>query len=77
MVVLRLPEGHQGVLVPPEQGQDLPETAEAAHAAPNDVIFSQSFAPSAALAVTGLTVERGTAERSFIEYLDIAFNEAG
>jgi hypothetical protein len=40
------------------------------------VVFSQTFAQPAALAVTGLTVEHGAAERSFIRYLDIGFNES-
>jgi hypothetical protein len=40
------------------------------------VIFSQAFAPQTALAVTGLTVERGAAERSYVRYIDILFNES-
>jgi hypothetical protein len=57
-------------------GIDGAGNTEAAHQAPNDVIFSQAFAKSAALAVTGLIVEHGAAERSYIRYLDIAFNES-
>jgi hypothetical protein len=57
-------------------GIDGAGNVEAAHAAPNDVIFSETFAPPAALQVTGLTVEHGGAERSYIRYLDIAFNES-
>ncbi len=57
-------------------GIDGAGNVEAAHAAPNDAIFSQAFAPQTALAVTGLTVEHGAAERSYIRYLDIAFNES-
>jgi hypothetical protein len=49
---------------------------EAAHPAPHDVIFSQSFARPASLQVTGLTVEHGAAERSYIRYVDINFNES-
>jgi hypothetical protein len=57
-------------------GLDGAGNAEPAHAAPSDVIFSESFAPPSALEVTGLTVEHGAAERSSIRYLDIAFNES-
>jgi hypothetical protein len=49
---------------------------EAAHPAPHDVIFSESFAQPAALQVTGLTVEHGALERSYIRYIDINFNES-
>ena len=43
-----------------------------------DVSFSESYSEPAAsnLAVSSLTVENGAAERSFIRYLDVNFNDA-
>ncbi len=43
-----------------------------------DVSFSESYSEPAAsnLAVTSLTVENGAAERSYIRYLDVNFNNA-
>ncbi|MFI5455749.1 MAG: dockerin type I repeat-containing protein [Isosphaerales bacterium] len=57
-------------------GIDGAGNVEAAHAYPNDVVFSQSFAQPPALQATGLTVENGAAERSYVRYLDILFNES-
>jgi hypothetical protein len=45
--------------------------------APNVTFANQAFAVPSALAVTGFTVEHGSPGRSFIEYLDIGFNETG
>ena len=41
----------------------------------NPLTFSNASFTAAALAVTGLTVERGAAERSYVRYLDVTFNE--
>ncbi len=59
-------------------GIDAAGLQEAPHPAPNDVSFSESHTEptSANLAVTGLTVENGAAERSYIRYLDLNFNDA-
>jgi len=57
-------------------GIDGAGNVEAAHPYPSDVIFSQTFAQPPALQATGLTVENGAAERSYIRYLDILFNES-
>ena len=57
-------------------GIDGAGNTEPVHAAPGDVIFTQTFASPAVLQVTGLTVENGAAERSYIRYLDIGFNES-
>jgi hypothetical protein len=57
-------------------GIDGAGNVEAAHPAPNDVIFVETFAQPASLQVTGLTVEHGAAERSYVRYLDILFNES-
>ena len=48
---------------------------EAPHPAPNDLVLSPTFNKPSALAVTGLTVENGASERSYVRYLDILFNE--
>jgi hypothetical protein len=41
-----------------------------------NLTLSESFAQPAAVQVTGLTVQHGAAERSYVRYLDIAFNES-
>jgi RHS repeat-associated protein len=56
-------------------GIDGAGNVELTHPAPGDVTFSRSFAPQSALAVTGFTVQHAAVERSYIRYLDIAFNE--
>ena len=42
----------------------------------NPVTFSNQSFTAASLQVTGLTVENGAAERSYIRYLDVNFNES-
>ncbi len=42
----------------------------------SNLSLSETFAQPTALQVTGLTVEHGAAERSYIRYLDVAFNES-
>ena len=44
---------------------------------PNVTDTNVMFQPPSQLAVTGLTVENGAAERSYIRYLDLDFNESG
>src|SRR5262249_54423602 len=56
-------------------GIDGARNVEFAHPAPNDVTFSQAFALPTELRVTALTIQRGAAERSYLRYLAIAFNE--
>ena len=43
---------------------------------PNVTDVNVTFQPPSQLAVTGLTVENGAAERSYIRYLDLSFNES-
>ena len=57
-------------------GIDGAGNTEPVHVAPGDVIFTQRFALPAVLQATGLTVENGAAERFYIRYLDIGFNES-
>jgi hypothetical protein len=57
-------------------GIDGAGNVEVAHPYPNDLIFSQTFAQPAQLQVTGFSVEDGAVERSYVRYLDIAFNES-
>ncbi|QEH37254.1 Legume lectin domain protein [Aquisphaera giovannonii] len=58
-------------------GIDSSGNAEAAHATAGQGAFSVSYTPPAAsgLAISGVTVERGAAERSYIRYIDVAFND--
>jgi hypothetical protein len=56
-------------------GIDGAGNVEAAPPAP-DLTAAENFAQPGALQVTGLTVEHGAAERSYIRYLDIIFNES-
>ena len=56
-------------------GTDGAGNAETAHPGAGDAIFSEAFAPQTSLAVTGLTVEHGAVERSYIRFLDVTFNE--
>ena len=42
----------------------------------NPVTFTNQAFTAASLQVTGLTVEHGAAERSYIRYLDVDFNES-
>ncbi|MFI5455434.1 MAG: beta strand repeat-containing protein [Isosphaerales bacterium] len=56
-------------------GLDGAGNVQATPSAPN-LSLAETFAQPAALQVTGLTVEHGAAERSYIRYLDIAFNES-
>jgi hypothetical protein len=55
-------------------GSDGAGNVQAAPTLP-DLTLAETFAPPVALQVTGLTVERGAAERSYIRYLDILLNE--
>jgi hypothetical protein len=59
-------------------GIDAAGLEEATHPAPYDATFSASYIEPtlSQLAVTGLTVENGAAERSYIRYLDLNFNES-
>ena len=56
-------------------GIDGAGNVQATPATPN-LTLSETFAQPAALVVTGLTVEHGAVERSYVRYLDIAFNES-
>ena len=56
-------------------GTDVSGRIEATHAAP-DVSITQTFA-STPLAFTGLTIQHGLAERSFVEFVDLNFNKGG
>ena len=59
-------------------GIDAAGLQEAAHAAPNDASFSASYSEPAApqLAVSSLTVENGAAERSYVRYVALDFNDS-
>jgi hypothetical protein len=50
---------------------------QAAPASPNVTFSNQVFGVPSALQVTGFTIEHGSPGRSFIQYLDIGFNETG
>jgi Ca2+-binding RTX toxin-like protein len=50
---------------------------QSAPSAPNVTFANQVFAVPAALAVSSFTVEHGSPGRSYIQYLDIGFNETG
>ncbi len=56
-------------------GLDGAGNVEASPTTPN-VTLSETFAQPAALQVTGLTVEHGAVERSYVRYIDIDFNES-
>ena len=56
-------------------GTDQSGRVEAAHTAA-DVTLTQTFAATP-LAYTGLTIQRGGAERSFIRYISLNFNKGG
>jgi hypothetical protein len=49
---------------------------EAAPDAPADVEVTATFNPPSTLAVTGLDVQQGAAQRSYIRYLDVYVNQA-
>jgi hypothetical protein len=59
-------------------GIDSSGNIETAHTTPNRGKFAVAYsAPSAAkLAIAGLTIERGAAERSYVRYVDVAFNNS-
>jgi len=48
---------------------------EAAPDAPDDIVVTATFDPPSTLAVTGLDVQRGAIQRSYIQYLDVYFNQ--
>jgi hypothetical protein len=58
------------------KGTDGAGNVEADHASPNDVVVTQTF-QTQPLAVTGLVVENGLSERSYIRYLELDFNGTG
>jgi hypothetical protein len=51
-------------------GTDGAGNVEVEHGPPGDVVFAETFS----LHTTGLSVQRGSAGRSFIRYVDIGFN---
>jgi hypothetical protein len=55
-------------------GTDRAGNTELAPAAPGDVVVSAAFAAPPTLAVAGFSVQRGATQRSFLRYLDLAFN---
>ena len=56
-------------------GTDISGRVEAMHVTP-DVSITQTFA-STPLAFTGVTIQHGLAERSFVEFVDLNFNKGG
>ena len=56
-------------------GIDSAGNVQSAPTTPN-LSLTETFAPPSALQVTNLIVENGAVERSYIRYLDIAFNES-
>jgi hypothetical protein len=57
-------------------GLDSAGNVQATPSAPNVTFANEVFASPGQLQVTGFTVEHGSPSRSFIRYLDIAFNES-
>ncbi len=57
-------------------GIDAAGLVQPAPSMPDVTDTNVTFQPPSQLAVTGLTVENGAAERSYIRYLDVLFNES-
>src|SRR5262249_21431735 len=58
-------------------GTDTANNVETMHSTP-DLTVTQTFGQAQPpLAFTGLTIQHGAVERSFIEYVDLNFNEGG
>jgi uncharacterized repeat protein (TIGR01451 family) len=57
-------------------GVDSAGNVQSAPASPNATFANQTFATPTQLGVSGFTVEHGSSNRSFIQYLDIIFNES-
>ncbi len=58
-------------------GTDNAHNVESAHVAPNDITLSNVVFPPQPLVVTGLSVQHGQVERSYVRYVDLAFNQSG
>jgi hypothetical protein len=56
-------------------GIDVRGNTEAAPDAPADVEVTATFNPPSTLGVTGLDVQRGATQRSYIRYVDVYFNQ--
>ena len=57
-------------------GVDGANNTEPAKAAPADVVVNTSFPAPASLQVTSFVVQHGLTERSFVQYLDLTFNQS-
>jgi hypothetical protein len=58
-------------------GRDGAANWETAPAAPADVLVTKTFAAASPLAITAFDVQRGAAQRSFVQYVDVTFNQPG
>jgi ELWxxDGT repeat protein len=55
-------------------GIDNAGNQEAAPAAPNDVVLTETFTAPASLDAVGIDVQKGQTQRSFVQFVDILFN---